>query len=465
VLYNKPFFNMDPTVAVQFSALSLSDGYRLVPDPPGPDRVDPNFVNPHNIIIIRAVRARYDPNTTDDRYIYVDRQLIYKSWVKWDPNGLNRFYGRNFELESADWWDVIYPWAVKDVNGGNILGQSDHVGDTLAPRPTMDIEIPYDSYTNLRTVGDIARIWTIGPTDRLYDPRDANNEDSSDIFDPNILDVLDPNDPNDPNGRFEKFDVYSRTVGEKLRFVSLSVGTTGNDADEDLIRLNLADPLYTGLFQYITVFDPRVDGIDNDGDGRGWGSEFDYDELKIPGRINVNTAPAHVIAQLPWMTDDIARTIVQYRDKLGIYDPNRHDEIRFDLGRETMVYLRSDYVREYPGFASIGELNLIAGGYGDPNSIWKYALEPGPGSAFPDLTTAYGFDDGAYDDFEERDLIFSRISNLATVRSDVFTAYILVRLGTDGPQKRVVAILDRSDAYEGGNKVKIIALHPLPYPK
>lgn len=80
---------------------------------------------------------------------------------------------------------------------------------------------------------------------------------------------------------------------------------------------------------------------------------------------------------------------------------------------------------------------------------------------FPDLTP----DDGVEDDFEERDVIFSRISNLVTVRSDVFTAYILVRIGTDGPQKRVIAILDRSDVYSPADKVKIVALHPVPDPR
>ncbi|GAH63524.1 unnamed protein product, partial [marine sediment metagenome] len=61
--------------------------------------------------------------------------------------------------------------------------------------------------------------------------------------------------------------------------------------------------------------------------------------------------------------------------------------------------------------------------------------------------------------------IFSRISNLVTVRSDVFTAYILVRIGTDGPQKRVIAILDRSDVYSGKDKVRLVALHYVPDPR
>jgi hypothetical protein len=66
---------------------------------------------------------------------------------------------------------------------------------------------------------------------------------------------------------------------------------------------------------------------------------------------------------------------------------------------------------------------------------------------------------------EERDLIFTRISNLVTVRSDVFTAYILVRLGTSGPQKRVVAILDRSKVNSAGDRVRLAALYPVPDPR
>ena len=92
--------------------------------------------------------------------------------------------------------------------------------------------------------------------------------------------------------------------------------------------------------------------------------------------------------------------------------------------------------------------------------MYYYADDPAP-SGFPDLTPT----DGAGDDFEERDVIFSRISNLVTVRSDVFTAYILVRIGRDGPQKRVIAILDRSGVDSPDDKVRIIALHPVPDPR
>jgi len=73
--------------------------------------------------------------------------------------------------------------------------------------------------------------------------------------------------------------------------------------------------------------------------------------------------------------------------------------------------------------------------------------------------------DTVTDDTEERDLIFTRISNLVTVRSDVFTAYILVRIGLDGPQKRVVAIFDRGLTKSPRDSVRVLSLEQVPDPR
>jgi hypothetical protein len=96
----------------------------------------------------------------------------------------------------------------------------------------------------------------------------------------------------------------------------------------------------------------------------------------------------------------------------------------------------------------------------------RYYIDSDDQRGFPDLTTDSPTEgDGAPDDFEERDLIFSRVSNLVTVRSDVFTAYILVRIGADGPQKRVLAVFDRSRVTSPDHKVGIVALNPVPDPR
>ena len=204
-------------------------------------------------------------------------------------------------------------------------------------------------------------------------------------------------------------------VGEiGMVFLSDAYNVPAESTEADL-RLNLQNPAFANIFRYLTVIDPVA---------HGWPAY----ETRIKGRINVNTAPWFVIAQLPWMTPPIARAIVAYRDTVA------------------------------GGFESTGGLMQVA-------EMGYYAYDLPYASVdldgFPDLTPG----DGAVSDFEERDVIFSRISNLVTVRSDVFTAYILVRIGVDGPQKRVITILDRSQVNSTGDKVRIIALHPVPDPR
>ncbi|UCF43346.1 MAG: hypothetical protein JSV99_12400 [Planctomycetota bacterium] len=236
-----------------------------------------------------------------------------------------------------------------------------------------------------------------------------------------------------------------------------AIGYSSDKDQEDEVRLDLADPNFQQIFRYLTRLDPTRDGIDNDGDGETDESELDKTpEFKVPGRININTAPWYVMAQLPWVSQRgggynnvaLAQAIVAYRDKLGT-----------PVGYSART--------GKPGFKSIGELNGVVDG-SDDYRIDYYAGDSSDLTGFPDLTTPdhpHPSLGGAADDFEERDVIFARISDLVTVRSDVFTAYILVRIGTDGPQKRVIAVLDRSNVYSTGGKVRVAALHPVPDPR
>ncbi|RKY24846.1 MAG: hypothetical protein DRP62_02840 [Planctomycetota bacterium] len=232
--------------------------------------------------------------------------------------------------------------------------------------------------------------------------------------------------------RFGKFNNIGE-IGMSFRTNVYDIPQDAYGLEEKDIRVDLEDYTTQQLFKYLTVFDPGQHGGN------------DPNETRIKGRININTAPWYVIAQLPWVSkrdgydsNSLAKAIVKYRDTIG-------------------------------GFESIGQLNNVVDG-NDLERIDYYALGDGDQRGFPDLNNNSRTKlDGVADDFEERDLIFSRISDLVTVRSDVFTAYILVRIGTDGPQKRVVAILDRSGVRPDGTgdvkDVKIVALHPVPDPR
>ena len=183
------------------------------------------------------------------------------------------------------------------------------------------------------------------------------------------------------------------------------------------ICLNLEDPGVAGVFNRLTVLAPENFG-------------GDPSDTRVKGRININTAPWFVIARLPWMTDEVAQAIVSHRDSSG---PGRPFRSVADLMQ----------IREVPElYGADGRNN------DDSNS-------PGP-----DLTR-----DTATDDLEERDLLFSRISNLITARSDVFSAYIVVRIGEEGPQRRVLAILDRSQVHSSDDQVRVLALHTVPDPR
>ncbi len=237
---------------------------------------------------------------------------------------------------------------------------------------------------------------------------------------------------------------------------------TGPADDDSTAKIDLTDPSVQKLFKYLTVIDP----------GLG--------ETRIKGRININTAPWYVIAQLPWVSqrrdvpsnydpNALAQAIVAYRDKLNL-SPAGPDYYQggdyFSRKLETAV----PNLRENPGFESIGELATVTNtsAFKHDYDIHYYALDGNDLWGYPDLTAGgeRRLGDGSVDDFKERDVIFARISNLVTVRSDVFTAYILVRAGNNGPQKRVIVILDRSEVIPGvGGKVKVIAVHPVPDPR
>jgi len=223
-------------------------------------------------------------------------------------------------------------------------------------------------------------------------------------------------------------------IGELGKIFAQSAYTLGAPrllapTEEDLL-INLCEPLYQRLFNYLTV--TAIDPVSHNPD-------LDPAEMRLKGRININTAPVFVLAQLPWMTQyqdavplERARAIVEYRNKHGAFT-----SIGGLMSVPQMWRLGSDGIN-----------NLF-------DVVPTAAVRRGP-----DLTP-----DAVTDDLEERDLIFTRISNLVTVRSDVFTAYILVRIGTNGPQKRVVAILDRSQVKSPGDSVRVLSLEQTPDPR
>jgi hypothetical protein len=208
-------------------------------------------------------------------------------------------------------------------------------------------------------------------------------------------------------------------------------GYTEGTASEVLI--DLSKRIYADLFNYLTVIDPA--------EQIGPNGLLDPNETRIQGRININTAPAFVLAQLPWL---------QYPEYSADSPPH------LKLGRAgRIVAFRDSQDRAFESIADLMQLHDMWDlAYDGENNLFQ---DPDRG---PDLTP-----DDVSDDYEERDLLFTRISNLVTIRSDVFTAYILVRVGADGPQQRVVAVLDRSGVWSADDQPRRVALYQVPDPR
>ena len=150
---------------------------------------------------------------------------------------------------------------------------------------------------------------------------------------------------------------------------------------------------YPDLLQYITITDPSMDNIDNDGDGStdstdtgSQSGDFDGQEHRVPGLINVNTASTQVLQSLPNIDSTIATAIQGSGSK---------------------------------PFTSIGDL-------------------------VDDVTEITG----ALPKWTEEETLRS-ISNLITTRSNVFTVYVTAQVIDEAissvyAEKRILAIVDRS---------------------
>lgn len=213
-------------------------------------------------------------------------------------------------------------------------------------------------------------------------------------------------------------------------------------------------PHAVALLDQFTTYSPYEDGQDNDGDGKPDASDKERDEIVIPGRLNINTAPDVVLRYaIPMLADiptDPLTRIRAYRD-------NPTTRANFRNAAQDM------------GIASMGELMAI------PEVKTAFLANSG----FDDLATGVRIDfipddttdDGVSLDREEEALLMRWLNQVCTTRSDVFAVYVNVRgySATDDltnssatlkpvEQLRMVAIVDRSHMVAVGDKPRVLAL-------
>ncbi|MEX2389537.1 MAG: hypothetical protein WD534_16800 [Phycisphaeraceae bacterium] len=200
----------------------------------------------------------------------------------------------------------------------------------------------------------------------------------------------------------------------------------------------------------------------------------------VPGLLNVNTAPQHLLEKVlplpdPWLRQEVARRIVAYREAS---QADRVTMLNSDYALPGADPVTSDDVRANPGIAHIGELypllqDLLVEdhtGDGGPNLTDDTDAidEDGTNTIRVDFLTNPAADeaDGIANDREEEAMLFTFLSQVLTTRSDFFAAYVIVR-GYDAnsnftatdvlEQTRFIAIFQRE--LDSG-EVRVVAVLP-----
>jgi hypothetical protein len=260
-------------------------------------------------------------------------------------------------------------------------------------------------------------------------------------------------------------------------------------AEEGNVRFNLAEPTPVladewknkarRLFEVMGFFARCDDGYDNESGTTATGVEK-LMECRIPGRINVNTAPEGVLRALfpalaqPLPDPDMTVTPSEWAScldlmagwfaKAVVYERNANGPFvglddfanRLDNFSNPIVTGTQGVIPELPANqvrvmrigwlarAAIQETvkkKTIVRNVGDPFMGYSGSASGGTYDSLSD-----------YSDFEERDWLFGRMANLLTVRSDTFTAYILIQIqnaanSSDFSKRRLIAIFDRSNVF------------------
>ncbi|QDU71662.1 hypothetical protein [Mucisphaera calidilacus] len=256
------------------------------------------------------------------------------------------------------------------------------------------------------------------------------------------------------NAEFAAGATPTRYVG---RLDWTNVNTTYTNTD-----LHLPDAVHL-MDQFTTLEGPDATATTNDAlnDGMAFGV------------ININTAPQRVLESLPYALGGnasenhpmggtspapyLAEGIIDYRDLPdgGTYGNSTR------TWPATVTWTGAP--RTEPGFASIGELTMIREGSVSTEAFdrLQYDAAGNNGTAEGDFT-----DDTVADDLEEELLPFMRVASLVSVRSDVFTAYVLLegrRPNADNPlqydrvvQRRFIVTYDRSNVNAPGDQPRIL---------
>lgn len=261
-------------------------------------------------------------------------------------------------------------------------------------------------------------------------------------------------------------------------FISAAGGTSLTSGIEDLLLPYNAGTttLGTGTLNYphtvllleqLTTFNPASDGEDGDGQNDSTGesvatADLDLDEVLVPGKLNINTAPYDTLVRLLPFPDlptreAVASTIITRRQ-------NTTQATTYGTGvnaRPGITYTSALYEQ----LATLANGATPSGTYTNISTDSADSTTLGASGVRIDLNdheTALGTyvpADGVADDREEELMLAKWLTEMCDTRSDVFAAYIVVQGYTvdsfnEGATEsaRLIVLFSRANVDGAGDK-------------
>lgn len=344
--------------------------------------------------------------------------------------------------------------------------------------------------------GNGLNMLTVRPNEVKRVPEDLNINPDKKPIRSLVLDKLGEENkggPGDHLGGNQQFHISDRgfvaQVGELAHIAILPLDGTktiaeaweddwGNPTDMNVFLLDfnssnlvgtegdLAVPHAVMMLNRFTTLSPLADSRDNDGDGptaKDYDGNNDgipgevgdeFDEVFVPGTINLNTAPRVLLEKILPIPDDpvlneVLDAIREYRD---------------------YPLMRTEPRRSEPGIAGMGELmiclrNKSLGSDGVDN--WRL---PDQNDGIPiDFQSDDGVErpqtDGISDDREEQAMVAKWLMQTCSTRSDIFTAYVLIQGYEKGKYSKPVeaarffVVLDRSQVADENKDVRVLGAY------
>ncbi len=312
---------------------------------------------------------------------------------------------------TAEQWNVNKPYAIGDAvsnsNGVVFTCIAANTGGTEPTAPTASWVLHWRDEQPVSHIIELSEMILAGP-DSTRTIRDIVNQAAS-------LDAL------------------------RLDMVSSSTTYVGGG--------QLAIPHAIALMHRFTTTYPSTDGEDNDGD-----TDIDEPgESLVPGLINFNTAPTHLLEKIlpianATLRSDVVAAIKAYREGAG----------RLTNWRTAQGFAYTEEIHR--ALTAASSANLTSGPFaGDTDMIGTTVVDfNNPTQLVPD---------GIADDREEEMMLSKWLSQVGTTRSDIFTAYILLKGYPAGnfwlgavESKRLLVVFDRSGIVTGTEPVKVLGI-------